>query len=175
MRSRPYLESIAATTAVVSVSSVLPSRNDRLVSLFNSPHFISRKHILKSRFRSPFIDLNPCQSRIDSHPRSRILWMVRPSSSVGQSIGLLIRGSQVRILPGVWEPGVQRSPRSGCAGSRFPRASVAQLDRATDFGSVGRGFESLRAYSFHRHPHLFIVSKASKAGKERPWTVSGSV
>ena len=142
-----YRESPGISTVVLSVSSVLPSGNDRLDYRTSAPQFISRKPDRESRFNPLFIDRNTTQSRVDTLPGVRIFVMVRPSSSVGQSIGLLIRGSQVRILPGVWESGGQRSLRTGCAGSRFPRASVAQLDRATDFGSVGRGFESLRAYS----------------------------
>ncbi len=44
----------------------------------------------------------------------------------------------------------------------FPRALVAQLDRASDFGSEGWGFESLRAY------HRFFPSIGSKRAYARP-------
>ena len=37
----------------------------------------------------------------------------------------------------------------GIVESATPGAPVAQLDRATDYESVGRGFKSLRAYQLH--------------------------
>ncbi len=85
-------------------------------------------------------------------------------SSVGQSNGLLSRGSRVRILPGAPEEnmvGVAQLVRaldcgSRCWGFKSPRSphmkmsARSSVDRVTDFGSVGRGFESCRA----RHINL---------------------
>src|SRR5208282_6446272 len=47
------------------------------------------------------------------------------------------------------------------------RAPVAQLDRATDFESVGRGFESLRAhhssgFALNAAPHFSDASRIRK-------------
>ena len=100
-RSRPYWVSRTTTKAVENVSFWLPCEGELLSDRFNAAYLNSRKPFMKSRFLPQKVDLGPSHSRVDSKARSRILKVVRPSSSVGQSIGLLIRGSQVRILPGV--------------------------------------------------------------------------
>ena len=41
-------------------------------------------------------------------------------------------------------------------------APVAQLDKATDYGSVDWGFESLRACQFSFWPHLAIIKKGER-------------
>ncbi len=80
-------------------------------------------------------------------------------SSVGQSNGLLSRGSRVRILPGAPVENVVsvvQSVRALDCGSRswgfesprspqYSMSARSSVDRVTDFGSVGRGFESCRA------------------------------
>ena len=69
-----------------------------------------------------------------------------PCSSAGQSNGLLSRGSGVRIPPGT--PLLFRTNMVG----------VAQVARAPDCGSGGRGFKS------HHPPHKKIIG-ASPSGK----------
>ena len=86
-------------------------------------------------------------------------------SSVGQSNGLLSRGSRVRILPGAPVENMVSVVQlvraldcgSRCWGFKSPRSPQKQMsarssvDRVTDFGSVGRGFESCRARHIKVH------------------------
>ena len=48
-------------------------------------------------------------------------------------------------------------------------APVAQLDRASDFGSEGREFESLRARQGHSRSMRFLASGAMASDWGSPW------
>ena len=99
-------------------------------------------------------------------------------SSVGQSNGLLSRGSRVRILPGAPVENMVSVVQlvraldcgSRCWGFKSPRSPQKQMsarssvDRVTDFGSVGRGFESCRARHYRKHHNtIWTVSSVGRA------------
>ena len=54
---------------------------------------------------------------------------------------------------------------------RMRHAPIAQLDRVTDYESVGRGFESLSAYQNSRYPFgvsgIFYTPRDSKGRPDR--------
>lgn len=56
----------------------------------------------------------------------------------------------------VWRAGVQVD--AGIRSPPAPPAPLAQLDRASDFGSEGWGFESLRAHRFSFSSSVLALS-----------------
>ncbi len=52
----------------------------------------------------------------------------------------------------------------------FHRAAVAQLDRASDYGSEGLGFESLRL----RHSTASTYKEKKQKAKKRVWYLLGT-